>query len=227
MASSAEIERLPEKLSFSLTCNLFSQYIRERGFPADLGLEMTSRTLGKREAYRVPTTMSLLPGVETSCDGQPDMKDGISVRNAIRPMPPPAVTKAPEKAQLTIFYGGKVMVFDNFPTNKAVDLMQLASKSSDMVSCAQSFSLMPSNNLIVVDRSSCPAPANSTASFPPQQQPNFSDLPIARKASLHRFLEKRRDRINAKAPYQMSSSEGIKSAKALKPWLGLGSQISK
>lgn len=46
MSSGAEIESRPEKLSFSLTCNLFSQYIREKGCPADLGLEMSSRSLG-------------------------------------------------------------------------------------------------------------------------------------------------------------------------------------
>ncbi|KAH0459841.1 hypothetical protein IEQ34_010504 [Dendrobium chrysotoxum] len=240
MSSGAEIERRPEKLSFSLTCNLFSQYIKEKGVPADLSLGMASRYLGKREPFRVPTTMRLLPGVEISGDDQTAIEDGIPVRNTTRSMAPAADTKVSKKAQLTIFYGGKVLVFDNFPAEKAEDLMQLASKSSGMVSDTQSFSLMASNNLAVVDRPTCLAPANSPASFPPKPKPKpkhmFSDLPIARKASLHRFLEKRKDRINARIPYQMGSDESIKSVAILKekekekdvsqPWLGLGSSIS-
>ncbi|KAL0917300.1 hypothetical protein M5K25_012354 [Dendrobium thyrsiflorum] len=236
MSSGAEIERRPEKLSFSLTCNLFSQYIKEKGIPADLRLGMASRYLGKREPFRVPTTMSLLPGVEISGDDQTERADGIPVRNTARSIAPAADTKVSKKAQLTIFYGGKVLVFDNFPAEKAEDLMKLASKSSGMVSDTQSFSLMASNNLAVVDRPTCQAPANSPASFPPKPQPIFSDLPIARKASLHRFLEKRKDRINTRVPYQIVSGESIKSAAILKqkekekdvsqPWLGLGSYIS-
>jgi jasmonate ZIM domain-containing protein len=35
--------------------------------------------------------------------------------------------------QLTIFYGGKALVFDDFSTDKAKDLMQLASKGSPVV----------------------------------------------------------------------------------------------
>lgn len=35
-----------------------------------------------------------------------------------------------EKAQLTIFYCGKVLVFDDFPADKAEDLLQMASKES-------------------------------------------------------------------------------------------------
>jgi jasmonate ZIM domain-containing protein len=38
-----------------------------------------------------------------------------------------------EKQQLTIFYGGKVLVFDDFPADKAKGLMQLASKDSPVV----------------------------------------------------------------------------------------------
>lgn len=31
---------------------------------------------------------------------------------------------------MTIFYGGKVIVFDNFPASKAMDLLNLAGKTS-------------------------------------------------------------------------------------------------
>ena len=36
--------------------------------------------------------------------------------------------REPKRAQLTIFYGDKVLVFDSFPSDKVKNLMQLASK---------------------------------------------------------------------------------------------------
>jgi jasmonate ZIM domain-containing protein len=38
-----------------------------------------------------------------------------------------------EKQQLTIFYGGKVLVFNDFPADKAKGLMQMASKGNPVV----------------------------------------------------------------------------------------------
>jgi jasmonate ZIM domain-containing protein len=46
-----------------------------------------------------------------------------------------------EKRQLTIFYAGKVLVFDNFPAEKANDLMQMAGKGA---SVSQNSALLPS-----------------------------------------------------------------------------------
>nr|UUG47642.1 jasmonate ZIM domain protein 1 [Gastrodia elata] len=167
--------------------------------------------------------MSLLPGIDVSVgDDFAGAKGDALPQKAPKSIdlfpcnPPDAApsAKQPEMSQLTIFYGGRVLVFDNFPAEKAEDLMQLASKESAPAA----------------DR-----PPNSPVIFPSRPQPSFSDLPIARKASLHRFLEKRKDRITAKAPYQASSGEeGFKKAAfsvkqeeiCQQPWLGLGTRIS-
>ncbi|CAN6302061.1 unnamed protein product [Urochloa humidicola] len=103
-----------------------------------------------------------------------------------------------ERAPLTIFYGGKMVVFDDFPAEKAEEIMHLAGGSGN-------------------------AAENALA------QPNLTDMPIARKASLKRFLEKRKNRLTAGDPYPAAASESSKPA-ALKeegaPWLGVSSALS-
>ncbi|KAK8965847.1 Protein TIFY 10B [Platanthera guangdongensis] len=232
MTSSTVTGRPSEKSSFSLTCNLLRQYIKEKGCLADLGLGPAIGYFpGSPEAYKLPTTMILLPGAEVSGEERPYLKDGVLAINPTRSMDPDSNRTPPENPQLTIFYRGKVLVFDNFPAEKAEDLMKLANKSSTMA--AGSF--LPLDSAAALHRPSFPAPSISPATFPPRPQPNFSgetDLPIARKASLHRFLEKRKDRISAMAPYQISASDDVKMISALtpedisRPWLGLGTQIS-
>ncbi|KAI5439631.1 hypothetical protein KIW84_025132 [Lathyrus oleraceus] len=67
-------------------------------------------------------------------------------------------------AQMTIFYDGKVVVFDDIPAEKAKDIM-----------------VFSATNYVQEH----PQVASS---------PVIYDLPMTRKASLHRFLEKRKDR---------------------------------
>lgn len=68
------------------------------------------------------------------------------------------ILREQEKRQLTIVYGGKVLVFDDFPSEKAKDLMQMASKGASAV---QSSGLLPSSATATVTDStkvSMPAP---------------------------------------------------------------------
>ncbi|XP_048543452.1 protein TIFY 11e-like [Triticum urartu] len=67
---------------------------------------------------------------------------------------------APEHAQMTIFYGGQVLVLDEVPADRAAELLRVAAAATG------------------------------------------GDLPMARKASLQRFMEKRKGRLAARAvPY--------------------------
>lgn len=73
-----------------------------------------------------------------------------------------AAVPAPAPAQMTVMYGGRVLVFDDVPVDKAAAVMCFARKD-------------------VLD-----GPA---------------DLQVARKASLQRLMEKRRDRRGERAPH--------------------------
>ena len=82
--------------------------------------------------------------------------------------------EAQAKAPLAIFYEGRVVVFEDFPAEKAKEVMQLAGSWSSPPLALQ----------------------NGAMEVPEKPEPlaTPSDLPIARKASLQRFLQKRKHR---------------------------------
>ncbi|KAI4376487.1 hypothetical protein MLD38_014243 [Melastoma candidum] len=98
-----------------------------------------------------------------------------------------AGVKEPKTAQLTIFYAGKVVVFDDFPPQKVKDVVMMASRASFVGAVGPTPADVPPPL-----KKSAPRPTETAA----------CDLPIARRASLHRFLEKRKDRLTARAPYK-------------------------
>ncbi|RLN43385.1 protein TIFY 3A-like [Panicum miliaceum] len=90
------------------------------------------------------------------------------------------IEAAAGQGQLKISYGGRVLVFDDVPADKAADLARVAAWRD------------------------WPAGA--------------ADTPVARKASLQRFMQKRRDRFHARAPYAMKGKHEGDAGR----WLGLG-----
>jgi len=217
MAPAKSMERAT---SFAMACSLLSRYVREKGAAAgEVGLgirveaadaQRTSADAQKGDARK--ETMDLFPQNAGFCSdaagqGAPDAREK-------------------EKHQLTIFYNGKVLVFDNFPAEKANDLMQMAGKGA---SVSQSSGLLPSPAVAAVNVTDstkvAAAPIPSVSA-----QKNAADIPQAPKASLRRFLEKRKDRLTAKAPYQSSPSDAAahvkKETPENQPWLGLGPQTA-
>ncbi|PHU08230.1 hypothetical protein BC332_24719 [Capsicum chinense] len=226
-----------QKSQFSQTCNLLSQFLKKKGFVGDLnGLGLNRNTFESTGPQQTSTTMDLLPMIEKSGDSSSTTSSVET--NAQKPMNlfPQESTKKPEKAQMTIFYGGQVIVFDDFPADKANEIMKLATKKTNKqnnptnvfsynqkpVDSATTFT----NNRIqeVLPKCQMPMPM-------PSQTSSVADLPIARRNSLTRFLEKRKDRITATAPYQICNNNIHKNNKKIlanskneenKAWLGLG-----
>uniref|UniRef100_A0A1D1YVR1 Protein TIFY n=1 Tax=Anthurium amnicola TaxID=1678845 RepID=A0A1D1YVR1_9ARAE len=264
------VRRPGEKASnFSVTCSLFSQYLREKGGFGDLGLGISAaatplvESRGRPEALR---TMNLFPGTEANGgdDGWAADQDAGSEgkEESERPMDlfpqvagfddtsgekKPDRIREPQRAQMTVFYGGKVVVFDNFPADKARELMTMAGRGcpapAQRLRAEQQTppqqrpppaqhnptpTTAPASTSDAKSAAAVPTPAVAPPQTPSRPAASRADLPIARRVSLHRFLEKRKDRISARAPYLVSSSPPAPPTKPEenRRWLGLAPNVS-
>ncbi|KAE8667092.1 hypothetical protein F3Y22_tig00112452pilonHSYRG00055 [Hibiscus syriacus] len=234
---------LLEKPSFAQTCNLLSQYLKEKGSFGDLSLGMTCKVETNGTPQVPPTTMNLFPVDDKSGDvcgrsngaprnlGSMDLFpegagfSALAPKDGVRKRVKWSVTNTkkcePQTAQMSIFYGGQVISFNDFPADKAKEIMLLASKSSSQTNSVNPTPFTSSRATSPIEFSFGVPPTSK--SVQPAQIPVPGDLPMARRASLHRFLEKRKDRITSKAPYQITSSAASpsKSGDSMS-WLGLG-----
>ncbi|CAH8364007.1 unnamed protein product [Eruca vesicaria subsp. sativa] len=193
--------KLPEKPSFSQTCSRLSRYLKEKGSFGDLSLAMTCKPdvngIDSKAAQDVELQNDLFP---SSSFGAKEEVVKITETKSLK--------HESQSAPLTIFYSGQVMAFDDFSAEKAKQVIDLANKGS-----AKSFTTELNNNQSAYTKSLAKN-QKEIASIPrPVKEPIqtntsslASELPIARRASLHQFLEKRKDRIASKAPYQKEGS---------------------
>ncbi|XP_039817398.1 protein TIFY 10c-like isoform X2 [Panicum virgatum] len=144
-AAAAMVGRAParEKSSFAVTCGLLSQYLKDKkggGLQGLGGLGMAPPPPAAA-AFRPPTTMNLLsaldaPAAEGPNDAAkatpPEEAEGHDQKTAENPREAAAAAAGEdEPQQLTIFYGGKVVLFDKFPPAKVKDLLQIVDAGGD------------------------------------------------------------------------------------------------
>jgi len=109
------------------------------------------------------------------------------------------ILERPFSAKLSIFYGGMVYVYDKIPTDKARVIMLMANSGNYSIyphtkvhnSWGSQTEKKLSVPVIKLSKGSGIHPQTSSLKL----RTGSSDIPIARKHSLQRFLQNRRDRV--------------------------------
>ncbi|KAH6790058.1 hypothetical protein C2S51_005064 [Perilla frutescens var. frutescens] len=233
-----------EASNFAQTCNLLSQYIKEKGSLRDLNLEIGGKVESIEALVKPGSSLAANSSLLTNSgkSAQSSMENPIIVGEDASNKASTSkdgTNRDPKTSQLTIFYSGKVLVFEDYPADKVRDLVHVAKKGSSQMSYGitssavqekpNSAASMPSTRDGLPPRpqaaggkqpagissNTCKEKMNPSTSeagassskaqeqfSPSPPEGNGSDLPIARRSSLHRFLEKRKDRTAVRGPYQ-------------------------
>nr|XP_051187555.1 protein TIFY 11c-like isoform X7 [Lolium perenne] len=177
---------------FAAACGLLRQYQYMIGQGSSRGAAMA--------------TMGLMPGADgvEAAHVTPEERIKNTMELLLFPQRPGTLMEnlhqrilEPERAQLTIFYDGRTFVLDDFPAEKADQLMQLAG----------SFAAPAASD----DELVCPSmPAQHFLGGIPALQNLCVCSGMPRKASLQRFLEQRKGRIAAADPYLVAPARAAK-----------------
>lgn len=199
-----------ERSNFTQYCNVLSQLLKEKRESGSLSLRMA----GKMESRAI--TKDLKTNLE---DPDDTLRLNASAMECLPQFVENACIKKSDsrsdpEPQLTIFYAGKVLVFDAFAPEKATEIMELATKLSSDSTNSDINKNLPSASTVKENQDVAKVPQDNTAkeqAVPkPGPPPIKSDMRYPRRASLLKFLEKRKERVIAKGPYQLSNPNNPK-----------------
>ncbi|EOA35610.1 hypothetical protein CARUB_v10020824mg [Capsella rubella] len=220
----------PEKSNFSQRCSLLSRYLKEKGSFGNINiglarisdLELAGKfdLKGQQDVIKKAETRSF-ELIQKLSDGEASTSSGCKAIDVVDLSEPEKVVPEPGNSQLTIFFGGKVMVFNEFPEDKAKEIIEVAKKSihvdskntqtqtqiqtEDHMNLDMNISISKSN-VVIPDLNEPNSSGNNEGQQTGQQHQGVER--IARRASLHRFFAKRKDRAVARAPYQVNQNGG-------------------
>ncbi|XP_074288388.1 protein TIFY 10B-like [Silene latifolia] len=167
------------------TCNRFSRFLKERRSFGEVGFTsvITSPKVDQKKSLDLfPLTSS-----SSNLNFEESTQHLALSRNSAKSKDEPEKTLG----SMTIIYDGKVLVFDGLHDEMAQEIVSLASQS-------------------VATTPQCETSQRNNYTNTTHLTHALSDLPIARGASLLRFMEKRKDRIAASAPYRVNNSNSSK-----------------
>ncbi|KAJ0241033.1 Protein TIFY 11B [Hirschfeldia incana] len=217
----------PEKSNFNRRCSLLSRYLKEKGSfgNIDIGLARKSdlelagkpdvraqqNATKKADVSKIrpfKLTQKKLSVGETSTSSKGKAIDVIDLSE-------PRSVPEPKTSQLTIFFGSKVIVYNEFPEDKAKEIIEAVKEANPAVvddsKTTQKHMNLDMNinnksNLVIPDLNE-PTSSGNNDDHQTKEQHQVVER-IARRASLHRFFSKRKDRAVARAPYQVNQNGG-------------------
>ncbi|KAF8049366.1 hypothetical protein N665_2227s0007 [Sinapis alba] len=198
---------LLEKSNFTWRCSLLSRYLKEKGSFGNINLGLVR----KPNSDRLLSGNSDPPVKQHKADSGTKTLDVFQKVSKGKTNEVTNLSNSPESgsSQLTIFFGGQVLVYNEFPTDKAKEILEVAKQAKPVTDVNIKTQINVENKHNKSNMVLLPDLNEPTNSVDIINQQNHVVERIARRASLHRFFAKRKDRAVDRAPYQVNQNAGL------------------
>ncbi|XP_056851089.1 protein TIFY 11B-like isoform X2 [Raphanus sativus] len=200
--------KAPEKSSFSRRCTLLSRYLKEKGSFGNIDISLAHKLdldLARKSDLR--GQQNELKKADISETRTFDVKQKLSVGEAstssggkpsfVDLSEPASVVPEPGNSQLTMIFRDKLMVYE-LPEDKAKEIIEAATEAHRVAVASkntQKLNMNVSNEskVVIPDLNEPTSSGTNNDDHQTGEQHQVVER-IARRASLHRFFAKRKDR---------------------------------